>query len=200
MQRSVTDATDARTLSNGVRVTGESVQLRKWDLDAVKRELGDPESVRMESSESLLTYRLNERCAGEIRLDSSGFVSTTSLIRIDTVVTVKSIRESEDARVADLRPMAKGDPPSLKSVTTPHRSVHPVTPAKKERVKKGHAKALIITSLVLGGIAAGSYYGYQAGLFSGGRGSGVCNVPSDRASDGSRCGGRAASVRPGGRP
>ena len=29
--------------------------------------------------------------------------------------------------------------------------------------------------------------------------SGICNVPSDRARDGSRCGGRAASVRPGGR-
>ena len=29
--------------------------------------------------------------------------------------------------------------------------------------------------------------------------SGGCNVPSDRAKDGSRCGNRAASVRPGGR-
>ena len=29
--------------------------------------------------------------------------------------------------------------------------------------------------------------------------SGGCNVPSDRAKDGSRCGGRAASVRPGGK-
>jgi len=26
-----------------------------------------------------------------------------------------------------------------------------------------------------------------------------CDIPSDRASDGSRCGGRAASERPGGR-
>jgi hypothetical protein len=31
-------------------------------------------------------------------------------------------------------------------------------------------------------------------------GSGPCNDPSDIARDGSRCGGRAASVRPGGRP
>ncbi|MFM6073880.1 MAG: hypothetical protein ACKPGN_08140 [Dolichospermum sp.] len=29
--------------------------------------------------------------------------------------------------------------------------------------------------------------------------SGRCNSPDDRAADGSRCGGRAASVRPGGR-
>ncbi|MBU6344782.1 MAG: transmembrane anchored protein [Cyanobacteria bacterium REEB494] len=29
--------------------------------------------------------------------------------------------------------------------------------------------------------------------------SGLCDSPSDTAADGSRCGGRAASVRPGGR-
>ncbi|MFM6252160.1 MAG: hypothetical protein ACKPEQ_23955 [Dolichospermum sp.] len=29
--------------------------------------------------------------------------------------------------------------------------------------------------------------------------SGRCNSPDDKAADGSRCGGRAASVRPGGR-
>jgi len=33
----------------------------------------------------------------------------------------------------------------------------------------------------------------------GGSSSGSCNNPSDTASDGSRCGGRAASARPGGR-
>jgi len=33
----------------------------------------------------------------------------------------------------------------------------------------------------------------------GGSSSGPCNNPSDRASDGSRCGGRAASERSGGR-
>ncbi|MEH2100914.1 MAG: hypothetical protein V7K76_14410 [Nostoc sp.] len=34
---------------------------------------------------------------------------------------------------------------------------------------------------------------------TGGTSSGVCNFPSDIARDGSRCGGRAASERPGGR-
>ncbi|HCQ22547.1 MAG: hypothetical protein ACK4V0_14660 [Aphanizomenon sp.] len=33
---------------------------------------------------------------------------------------------------------------------------------------------------------------------SGGTSSNTCQNPDDRASDGSRCGGRAASVRPGG--
>ncbi|NMF84622.1 hypothetical protein [Nodosilinea sp. P-1105] len=35
------------------------------------------------------------------------------------------------------------------------------------------------------------------GAIGGGGSSGPCNSPDDRASDGSRCGGRAASVRPG---
>jgi micrococcal nuclease len=39
--------------------------------------------------------------------------------------------------------------------------------------------------------------GRSYGGFTGGGGG--CNVPSDRAADGSRCGGRAASQRPGGR-
>jgi hypothetical protein len=41
--------------------------------------------------------------------------------------------------------------------------------------------------------------GGGSGSSSGSSGSGRCNVPSDIAADGSRCGGRAASERPGGR-
>ena len=39
----------------------------------------------------------------------------------------------------------------------------------------------------------------RTGRASGSSGSGNCNLPTDRASDGSLCGNRAASVRPGGR-
>lgn len=44
-----------------------------------------------------------------------------------------------------------------------------------------------------------SYSGGGSSRASSSSGSGKCNVPSDRASDGSRCGGRAASVKKGGR-
>jgi hypothetical protein len=47
-----------------------------------------------------------------------------------------------------------------------------------------------------GGYTGGG--GYSSGNSSGGSG-GVCNVPSDTASDGSHCGGRAASEKKGGR-
>lgn len=43
-----------------------------------------------------------------------------------------------------------------------------------------------------------SHPGYTK-FSTGGTSSGVCNIPSDIARDGSRCGGRAASERPGGR-
>ncbi|MBU6344783.1 MAG: transmembrane anchored protein [Cyanobacteria bacterium REEB494] len=43
-----------------------------------------------------------------------------------------------------------------------------------------------------------SYSGGSASRNTSSR-SGRCNYPSDRAANGSRCGGRAASVRPGGR-
>lgn len=39
----------------------------------------------------------------------------------------------------------------------------------------------------------------SGGISGGGGGGGGCDSPSDRASDGSRCGGRAASARSGGR-
>lgn len=41
--------------------------------------------------------------------------------------------------------------------------------------------------------------GGGGGIASSSSGSGKCNVPNDRASDGSRCGDRAASKRKGGR-
>ena len=47
-----------------------------------------------------------------------------------------------------------------------------------------------------GGSSSGTV---SSGGGDGGGSSGPCNSPDDRASDGSRCGGRAASVRPGGR-
>src|SRR4051794_38429690 len=91
-------------------------------------------------------------------------------------------------------------PVSVTPVAPEPRRVTAVTPVRSTKVRSsGHAKAIIITTLVLGGIGVGGYYGYKSGLFAG-SGGGACNVPSDRASDGSRCGGRAASVRPGGRP
>jgi hypothetical protein len=52
-----------------------------------------------------------------------------------------------------------------------------------------------------GAIGGGGGSGGRVSSGSGGGegSSGPCNSPDDRASDGSRCGGRAASVRPGGR-
>ena len=54
-----------------------------------------------------------------------------------------------------------------------------------------HLKPVGIVLLVAAGIGTAVYFGK-------GRKTGVCNVPSDLASDGSLCGGRAASERPGG--
>ncbi|WP_416667877.1 hypothetical protein [Egbenema bharatensis] len=41
--------------------------------------------------------------------------------------------------------------------------------------------------------------GMSSGEGGGSSGGGNCNTPGDTAADGSRCGGRAASERPGGR-
>ncbi len=50
---------------------------------------------------------------------------------------------------------------------------------------RGIALALVLSGLTVLSITPAS--------------AGPCNYPDDRASDGSRCGGRAASERPGGR-
>ena len=60
--------------------------------------------------------------------------------------------------------------------------------------KWGVLAYVLVGVVVVGAIV---YAGPLIAAASGG--SGGCNVPSDRAKDGSRCGNRAASVRPGGR-
>jgi len=54
--------------------------------------------------------------------------------------------------------------------------------------------------ILLGVVVVGAIvYGAPLIMAASGGSSGGCNVPSDRAKNGSSCGGRAASVRPGGK-
>jgi hypothetical protein len=72
----------------------------------------------------------------------------------------------------------------------------PSSAPKVRRASRNRAKNIAIAALVIGGIVVAGYYGHKAGIGGGGR----CNLPTDRAADGSLCGGRASSERPGGRP
>jgi hypothetical protein len=65
-------------------------------------------------------------------------------------------------------------------------------------VQTGNARSFDLTRLC-GFISSPSATSTDDNYSGGGSSTGVCNVPSDRASDGSRCGGRAASRREGGR-
>ena len=182
-------ATDgAKTLSNGIRVVGEFSQPTRFDRAAVERMLGIPSSVQqLPSGASRLVYTF-EQCGGEILLDQSGVVRTAVLApKMHVNPIVASAKMVEQRSVTQQR---------IQKVEQTRR-IAPTTPVREPELRKsrgGLAKKIIISTLVLAGIGAAVYYGGHTS------GSGPCNVPSDRAADGSRCGDRAASVRPGGRP
>lgn len=125
------------------------------------------------------TYRW-ESCTGEITLDSGGF-ARSAVLAADPLSHPRTV-----------------GPRSRAGVDIEHGPVRPgwqprpvlAQPATKQPETISRSRKALVWTLVVVGAGAAVYGGYKAGL-----GGGRCNSPSDRASDGSRCGGRAASVR-----
>jgi hypothetical protein len=69
-------------------------------------------------------------------------------------------------------------------------------PPSQSEVQKPKTRKILMFGLIVG-VAAGTAF---LGRNLSSKGYGNCRYPDDLASDGSRCGGRAASVRPGGLP
>jgi hypothetical protein len=193
IQRGINESKSTQTLSNGVRISGEFGRPTRYDLTLLNRQIGEPTSIETLFNGSLNTYDFKDGCVAKVRLDSDGVAQSAWLL-------VQLPHPAPEPKVTSSKEGELRQPVSITSLAPEPRRVTAVTPVRSPKVRSsGHAKAIIITTLVLGGIGVGGYYGYKSGLFAG-SGGGACNVPSDRASDGSRCGGRAASVRPGGRP
>lgn len=150
-------------------------QQSQLDRRAVIAVLGAPtEFYSSDHNATIWAYRA-EGCLGEIRFDSKGFLRSALL-----------------GPQQGVGGSAKLDPAESRKPIVGASKRFPSTP-KSNRAMGNRARTILLTTMVLGGVGAAVYFGAKAS-------SGNCSVPSDRASDGSRCGGRSASSRPGGRP
>lgn len=184
-------ARDTLTLASGARISGEFNEAPGFDRGAVENILGAPSSVAGGAGgETKLIYRY-VACLGAVTLNARGYLVHAELTPIE--------QASPRARTPETKEQVVAKEPILPEAEQAPRIPGPVTRLTAPEVQKpsaGRGKQILRWTLVTVGVGALGYYGYKAR----GTGSGNCNVASDRAADGSRCGGRAASERPGGRP
>lgn len=182
-------------LASGARISGDFNEQTGLDRAAVLKLLGAPSSVAAApNGETKLSYQY-VACLGEVSLDPQGNVVTAVLTPIEPVRRRTNHVQSAGPTVADEPDI----PPTEQTLRKP--SPVPVSRFGESDDRKPGAsrtKQILRWTLLTVGVSALGYYGYKARGSS--SGSGNCNNPNDIAADGSRCGGRAASERPGGRP